>query len=73
VFLIGLVEAELPSYWAIKAGDNSDQMREERRNCFVAITRAEETLTLTYARHYFGYSKEPSRFLLEMGLLPEDG
>lgn len=69
VFLIGMVEDELPSWAAVKKGSDSDEMREERRNCFVAITRAEETLTLTYASEYFGYSKKPSRFLAEMGLV----
>jgi DNA helicase-2/ATP-dependent DNA helicase PcrA len=68
VFLIGMVEDELPGYYAKKKGDTSDDMREERRNCFVAITRAEETLTLTYAERYSGYRKQPSRFLAEMGL-----
>ena len=68
VFLIGMVEDELPGYYAKKKGDASDDMREERRNCFVAITRAEETLTLTYAEKYSGYRKQPSRFLAEMGL-----
>jgi DNA helicase-2/ATP-dependent DNA helicase PcrA len=67
VFLIGLVEDELPSWAAVKKASDSPEMREERRNCFVAITRAEETLTLTYAGKYFGYSKSPSRFLMEMG------
>jgi len=69
VFLIGLVEDELPGYYARKKGDATDDMREERRNCFVAITRAEETLTLTYADQYFGYEKAPSRFLSEMGVV----
>lgn len=68
VFLIGLVEDELPGYYARKKGDATDDMREERRNCFVAITRAEETLTLTYAGQYHGYAKAPSRFLSEMGV-----
>lgn len=67
VFVIGMVEDELPSYHARKKGDSSAEMREERRNCFVAITRAEETLTLTLADRYFGYAKVPSRFLAEMG------
>jgi len=44
-------------------------MQEERRNCFVAITRTEETLTLTYADSVQGWSKRPSRFLREMGLI----
>ena len=38
------------------------------RNCFVVITRVQETLTLTRAREYDGYSKEPSQFLAEMGI-----
>lgn len=67
VFLIGLVEDELPSWAALKKPSDSAEMREERRNCFVAITRAEETLTLTYSDRYFGYDKAPSRFLKEMG------
>jgi DNA helicase-2/ATP-dependent DNA helicase PcrA len=69
VFLVGLVEDELPSWAATKKGTDSAEIREERRNCFVAITRAEESLTLTYADEYFGYSKSPSRFLREMGVL----
>jgi DNA helicase-2/ATP-dependent DNA helicase PcrA len=71
VFLTGVVEDELPSWAAKRKGDSSSEMREERRSCFVAITRAEETLTLTYARRYFGYDKAPSRFLREMSLLPD--
>ena len=46
-----------------------DEMEEERRNCFVAITRSMKTLTLSYAESYRGWHKEPSRFLFEMGLL----
>lgn len=42
-------------------------MEEERRNCFVAITRASETLTLTRAASYYGREKQPSRFLADMG------
>lgn len=71
VFLIGLVEDELPSWAAVKKGAESAEIREERRNCFVAITRAEETLTLTYSGEYFGWRKKPSRFLAEMGLSVE--
>jgi DNA helicase-2/ATP-dependent DNA helicase PcrA len=42
-------------------------MEEERRNCFVAITRVQETLHVSLARTYNGYEKKPSRFLKEMG------
>jgi DNA helicase-2/ATP-dependent DNA helicase PcrA len=69
VYLIGLVEDQLPSWAAIKKGEKSREMQEERRNCFVAITRTQETLTLTYSKKVFGWSKGPSRFLKEMGLL----
>ena len=69
VYVIGMVDEELPSWAALKKGDNSNEVREERRNCFVAITRAEDVLTLTHAKRYQGYSKRPSRFLREMGLL----
>ncbi len=68
VYLMGLVEDQLPSWAAVKKGDNSLEMQEERRNCFVAITRAQESLTLTYSAQVFGWSKRPSRFLGEMGV-----
>ncbi|MEA3031421.1 MAG: ATP-dependent helicase UvrD/PcrA [Sphingomonadales bacterium] len=68
VFLAGMVEDQLPSWAALKKGDESREMQEERRNCFVAITRAQETLTLTYSSRLWGWGKQPSRFLREMGL-----
>jgi DNA helicase-2/ATP-dependent DNA helicase PcrA len=43
-------------------------MEEERRNCFVAITRTKEQLTLSTAKQYRNWPKKPSRFLNEMGL-----
>lgn len=73
VYLVGLVEDQLPSFQAVKKGDDSRELQEERRNCFVAITRAQESLTLTYAGRYGGWSRAPSRFLFEMGLLPGGG
>lgn len=69
VYLMGLVDDELPSFQSKKKGDDSPEMEEERRNCFVAITRAMETLTLSFSEEYKGWHKEPSRFLFEMGLL----
>ena len=68
VFLIGMADEVFPSYQAVKNGPESKEIEEERRNCFVAITRAEQTLNITWARHYNGYSKKPSRFLEEMGI-----
>lgn len=61
VYLIGMVEDQLPSWGAVKKGPQSQEIQEERRNCFVAITRTEETLTMTYSQRMFGWSKNPSR------------
>lgn len=69
VYILGLVEDELPSYGSKKKGDYSLEMEEERRGCFVAITRTLSTLTITFANRYNGWQKQPSRFLYEMGLL----
>lgn len=67
VFVIGLAEEQFPTYFAIKNGDSA--ICEERRNCFVAITRSSRNLYLSYATKYFGWNKQPSRFLREMGLI----
>ena len=71
VYLVGMVEDQLPGWAAKKKGDKSDEMEEERRNCFVAITRTQKSLTLTYSKKINGYLKKPSRFLYEMGVLRE--
>ena len=68
VYIVGAQDDCLPDFRAIKGGDDSPQMEEERRACFVAITRAENSLTFTYSSHSHGYRKSPSRFLQEMGL-----
>lgn len=67
VYVMGLAEDELPSYQARVKGDQSLAMEEERRSFFVAICRARETLTISYASTYRGWHKEPSRFLQEAG------
>lgn len=69
VYLIAMVEDQLPSWAAVKKGPDSREMQEERRNCFVAITRTEDSLTMTYSQRVFGWNKAPSRFLREMGLI----
>lgn len=69
VYLAGLAEDVLPSFQSKRQGDQSPQMEEERRNCFVAITRCKDTLTLSRAASYGGWSKAPSRFLREMDIL----
>jgi DNA helicase-2/ATP-dependent DNA helicase PcrA len=70
VYLVGVVEDQIPSFQSIKKGPDSKEMREERRNCFVAITRAQDSLTVTYGAEYFGWRKQPSRFIKEMELVP---
>jgi DNA helicase II / ATP-dependent DNA helicase PcrA len=69
VYLIGMVDDELPSFQSKKRGDDSPEMEEERRNCFVAITRTIKSLTLSFSDKYRGWPKKPSRFLVEMGLV----
>lgn len=72
VFIMGMEESLFPHIRAIKS-DDDHKMEEERRICYVAITRAEETLYITNAttRMLFGRSQSnmPSRFLKE---IPED-
>lgn len=68
VYLVGLAEDQLPSYHSKKNGSAGRELEEERRGCFVAITRAQSTLTMTHSDYYFGWRKQRSRFLSEMGL-----
>lgn len=69
VYLIGLAEDILPSYHSIttESDNGGAEIDEERRVCFVAITRARQRLILSRARRYRGWKKKPSRFLAEMG------
>ncbi len=66
VILIGMVNDELPSFQSLKKGMDSIELEEERRNCFVAITRTRKRLFMTYSDRYFGWKKDMSRFLTEM-------
>ena len=49
VFLTGMEEGLFPGYLAINSGDKSD-LEEERRLCYVGITRAKDRLELSAAR-----------------------
>ena len=69
VYLIGLAEGILPSWHSVKKGNASAALEEERRGCFVAVTRTRRRLILSRAQKYRGWQKEPSRFLEEMGCL----
>ncbi|MFT7120760.1 MAG: DNA helicase-2/ATP-dependent DNA helicase PcrA [Neolewinella sp.] len=67
VFVVGLEENLFPSFMS---KDSRDGMDEERRLFYVAITRAEQFLTLSYAKVRYRFGKmtmnEPSRFLAEV-------
>lgn len=67
VFVVGLEEKLFPSFMALESPEGLD---EERRLFYVAITRAEQFLTLSYAasRYRFGSMRynEVSRFLEEI-------
>lgn len=66
VFMTGMEEGVFPSYRA----ETTEEMEEERRLCYVGITRAREKLILSNAvsRLLYGYerSNPPSRFLKEI-------
>lgn len=68
VWIIGMSESVLPSWQSLKQNAAPSELEEERRNCFVGITRTKKQLTLTRAEQYQGYRKAPSRFLGEMGI-----
>ena len=67
VFITGLEEDLFPS---IMCTDSLQQIEEERRLLYVAITRAQETCTLTYAATRFRNGKtnscRPSRFIKDL-------
>jgi DNA helicase-2/ATP-dependent DNA helicase PcrA len=69
VFLVGMEEGLFPHRRSV---NDDDAVEEERRLCYVGMTRARELLYLTRARrrHAFGAQTEnlPSRFLREIPL-----
>ena len=66
VFLVGLEENLFPSRMSIE----ENNLEEERRLCYVGITRAKKNLYITHAQMRRKYGSEnyciPSRFLSEM-------
>ena len=70
VFIIGMEESIFPHF---RSFESEYEMEEERRLCYVGMTRAEKKLFLSYADRRFIYgetlSKSPSRFL---GEIPEE-
>ena len=71
VFLVGMEEGVFPGNQSVYAGP--EEIEEERRLAYVAITRAKKRLTVTnsYTRMIFGTTNRnmPSRFLKE---IPEE-
>lgn len=69
IFIIGLEEGKFPLSRAL---DNFEELEEERRLMYVAVTRARKKLYLTRAKSRFMYGcrdkQAPSRFLSEMGV-----
>ena len=69
VFITSIEEDILPH---TKSSEDHNELEEERRLFFVGITRAKQTLSLTYARYrtIWGQLSRtiPSRFLYELGL-----
>jgi DNA helicase-2/ATP-dependent DNA helicase PcrA len=64
VFIVGMEEGLLPH---MRSYDDPAQMEEERRLCYVGMTRAEERLYLVRAfRRTFGGHNPPSRFLADI-------
>ncbi|HEU4754508.1 MAG TPA: 3'-5' exonuclease, partial [Armatimonadota bacterium] len=70
VFLAGMEEDVLPHF---RAKESNKELEEERRLCYVGITRARQKLHLTHARRrtVFGQTRyqRPSRFIRE---IPEE-
>ena len=67
VFMVGMEEGLFPH---MRAQDDEDELEEERRLCYVGMTRAQTRLILTSAarRRVFGEyrASDPSRFLAEI-------
>lgn len=68
VFVVGMEENLFPSSMSI---NTREELEEERRLLYVAITRAEKKLYLTHAKMRYKFGSliycEPSRFLEEIG------
>lgn len=72
VFVTGLEEGLFPSFRGVSESQNREELEEERRLCYVAITRAKQKLYITNAssRTVYGHTtnQRPSRFINELEL-----
>ena len=77
VYLAGMEDGLFPGMMAVSSDDRTD-MEEERRLCYVGITRAKKELVITAARKRMTHGEtrycKPSRFVEEIpaGLLKEE-
>jgi DNA helicase-2/ATP-dependent DNA helicase PcrA len=69
VYMVGMEEGTLPHHRSVKDEDDN-AVDEERRLCYVGVTRAKRRLTLTLALQRMKWGKlrptVPSRFLYEL-------
>jgi DNA helicase-2/ATP-dependent DNA helicase PcrA len=66
VYIYGMNDGQFPSQRALESGT----IEEERRLCYVALTRAQKELTVSFSTRRTRYKEvlelQPSRFLLEI-------
>ena len=65
VIIPAMEEETLPHHHALRLG--GDSLNEERRLFYVGLTRAEVEIQLISVRERDGHSREPTRFLTELG------
>jgi len=67
VYIVGMEEGLFPHQ---RSSEDPVQLEEERRLCYVGITRAQQSLTLAHAQHRrlhgSDYYPQPSRFIREL-------
>jgi len=68
IYMVGMEEGLLPHHRSVKM--DGDAIDEERRLCYVGVTRAQDRLTLSLAKTRMKWGKprptQPSRFLFEI-------
>jgi len=84
VYIVGMEEGIFPGYMSINAENPDEEIEEERRLCYVGITRAMKKLSLSAAKQRMvrgniqfnrisRFITEIPRYLLKMNTGPEKG
>jgi DNA helicase-2/ATP-dependent DNA helicase PcrA len=68
VFVTGMAEGILP----VTSVEDPEYIDEQRKLCYVALTRASETLYLSYPEKFAGAAVNPSSLLIDAGLIQAD-